>query len=201
MWIDSEAELAKLYGEPGEASIIKEVAELTPEYREMIVASPFCVLATVGPEGLDATPRGDAPGFVDVVDAKTLILPDRRGNNRVDSLKNVVRDPRVGLLFMVPGVNETLRVNGRARISADPDLLGRYAVEGKAPRSALVIGIETVFFQCSRALHRSRLWDPSLHRARSELPSAGQMLKGAQQSFVAEDYDKGLEARQKATLY
>jgi hypothetical protein len=201
MWIEDEAALKALYGEPGEASIIKEVATLTPEYRALIEASPFCVLATVGEDGLDATPRGDPAGFVDVLDETTLLLPDRRGNNRIDSLLNVVRDPRVALLFLVPGVNETLRVNGRARISADAALLERYAMDGKAPRSALVIEVEAVYFQCARALHRSRLWDPALHRVRAELPSAGAMLKGAQATFDAENYDHGLDARHKATLY
>lgn len=201
MWIDDEAALKALYGEPGEASIIKEVPALTPEYRAMIEASPFCILATCGADGLDATPRGDPAGFVDVVDEKTLVMPDRRGNNRLDSLINVVRDPRVGLLFLVPGVNETLRVNGRARITADAARLERYAMEGKAPRTALVITIDTVYFQCSRALHRSRLWDPSLHRVRSDLPTPGQMLKGAKSSLVAEDYDKGLDERLRTTLY
>ena len=118
MWIDDEAALKALYGEPGEASIAKEVPALTPEYRAIIEASPFCILATCGEGGLDATPRGDPAGFVAVLDEKTLLIPDRRGNNRLDSLINVVRDPRVGLLFLVPGVNETLRVNGRARITA-----------------------------------------------------------------------------------
>lgn len=201
MWIDDEAALKALYGEPGEASIAKEVSVLTPEYRALIEASPFCILATSGPEGLDATPRGDPAGFVDVVDERTLLIPDRRGNNRLDSLLNVVRDPRVGLLFLVPGVNETLRVNGRARITADAARLERYAMEGKTPRTGLVITIDTVYFQCSRALHRSRLWDASLHRERSELPSPGQMLKGAKASFAGEDYDKGLDERLRTSLY
>jgi PPOX class probable FMN-dependent enzyme len=201
MWIEDEASLKALYGEPGEASLIKEVTTLTPEYRALIEASPFCVLATVGEGGLDATPRGDSAGFVDVLDEKTLLMPDRRGNNRLDSLLNVVRDPRVGLLFLVPGLNETLRVNGRARITADAAVLERYAIDGKTPRTALVITIEAVYFQCARALHRSKLWDAALHRQRSELPSAGQMLKGAQATFDAETYDAGIDARQKATLY
>jgi PPOX class probable FMN-dependent enzyme len=201
MWIEDEASLKALYGQVGEASIIKEVTTLIPEYRALIEASPFCVLTTAGEEGLDATPRGDPAGFVDVLDEKTLLLPDRRGNNRIDSLLNVVRDPRVALLFLVPGVNETLRVNGRARITADAALLERYAMDGKAPRSALVITVEAVYFQCARALHRSRLWDPALHRVRAELPSAGAMLKGAQASFDADSYDDGLDARHKATLY
>ncbi|MCA0319383.1 MAG: pyridoxamine 5'-phosphate oxidase family protein [Proteobacteria bacterium] len=201
MWIEDEAALKALYGEPGEASIIKEVTSLTPEYRALIEASPFCVLATAGEGGLDATPRGDPAGFVDVLDDRTLLMPDRRGNNRIDSLLNVVRDPRVGLLFFVPGVNETLRVNGRARITADAGLLERYAMDGKTPRTALVVTVEAVYFQCSRALHRSKLWDASLHRIRTELPSPGQMLKGAQASFDAVTYDTALDARQKSTLY
>jgi PPOX class probable FMN-dependent enzyme len=201
MWIDDEAALKALYGEPGEASIIKEVTRLTPEYRALIEASPFCILATAGEGGLDATPRGDPAGFVDVVDDQTLIMPDRRGNNRIDSLLNIVRDPRVGLLFLVPGVNETLRVNGRARITADAAMLQRYQMDGKAPKTALVIHVEAAYFQCSRALHRSKLWDPALYRARQDLPSAGQMLKGAQASFAAEDYDRGLDERVRSTLY
>jgi hypothetical protein len=202
MWIETETDLAALYGKVGEASIVKQTGALTPEYRALIEASPFCVLATVGPEGLDATPRGDAPGFVDILDDRTLIMPDRRGNNRIDSLRNVVRDPRVGLLFLVPGINETLRLNGTARISADPALLGRYAVDGKIPVTALVITITEVFFQCARALHRSALWDASRHRARRELPSAGDMLKGASAGQAGgADYDNGLEERHKQTLY
>jgi PPOX class probable FMN-dependent enzyme len=201
MWIEDEAALKALYGAPGEASIIKEVTFLTPEYRALIEASPFCVLATAGEGGLDATPRGDPAGFVGVLDEKTLLMPDRRGNNRIDSLLNVIREPRVGLLFLVPGVNETLRVNGRARITADAGLLERYAMDGKAPRTALVIAIDAVYFQCSRALHRSKLWDASLHRARTELPSAGQMLKAAQASFAAEEYDRTLDERVRTTLY
>lgn len=201
MWIEDEAALAALYGQPGEASLVKEQPRLTPQYRALIEASPFCVLATAGTEGLDATPRGDPAGFVAVIDDRTLVLPDRRGNQRIDSLKNIVRDPRVALLFLVPGVGETLRVNGRARISVDPGLLARHVIDGKTPISALVISIDSVYFQCARALHRSRLWDPGLHRARGELPSAGDMLKGAHQSFDAEDYDRNLPERQKATLY
>ncbi len=128
-------------------------------------------------------------------------MPDRRGNNRIDSLLNVVRDPRVALLVFVPGVNETLRVNGSARITADPDLLAPFAVEGKVPVSGLLIAIEAVYFQCSRALHRSRLWDPAAIRPRSELPSPGQMLKGAKAEFPAEDYDRALPERVRSTLY
>lgn len=201
MWIDSEEALKALYGQAGEASLTKEVPALTPQYRALVEASPFCMLATAGPEGLDATPRGDPPGFIRVLDEKTLLIPDRRGNNRIDSLLNIVRDPRVALLILVPGVAETLRVNGRARITTDPALLEPTAMDGKVPTSGLVITIETVYFQCAKALVRSRLWDPAARRERSELPTPGQMLQGAREGFDAEAYDKALPARLSATLY
>lgn len=202
MWIETEAQLEALYGAVGEASVLKQTDVLTPEYRRLVEASPFCVLATAGPEGLDATPRGDAPGFVAVLDERTLLLPDRRGNNRIDSLRNVVRDPRVGLLFLIPGVNETLRVNGTARITADRELLSGHAVDGKIPATGLVVTVTDVYFQCARALHRSALWDPARFVNRRDLPSAGDMLKGASAGRAGgADYDAGLAERQKATLY
>ena len=201
MWIDSEQALRALYGQAGEASLTKEVLALTPQYRALVEASPFCVLATAGPEGLDATPRGDPPGFIRVLDEKTLLIPDRRGNNRIDSLLNIVRDPRLALLILVPGVAETLRVNGRGRITTDPALLGPSTMDGKVPASGLVVTIESVYFQCAKALVRSRLWDPAAQRNRGELPTPGQMLQGAREGFDAEAYDKALPARLAATLY
>jgi PPOX class probable FMN-dependent enzyme len=174
--VKSIAELEALYGAPQETSTVKEVPHLTPSYRAYVEASPFVSLATVGPEGLDCSPRGDRPGFVRVHDEKTLMLPDRRGNNRIDSLRNVVRDPRVALLFLIPGVGNTLRVNGRAVVSLQPELLASFAVDGKAPRSIMVITIDSVYFQCARALVRSELWNPAHHRDPKELPSAGQIL-------------------------
>jgi len=196
------ATLATLYGEPGETSIRKEVGSLHPVYRAIVEAAPFAVLATSGPEGLDASPRGDAPGFVAVEDEHTLLLPDRRGNNRTDSLRNVILDPRVALLFMVPGVNETLRVNGRAHVSIEPALLARFAVDGKLPRSVLVIRIETVYFQCSRALLRSQLWDVASQPPRASLPSPGAMLHALTQAAIDGDaYDRDLPARVKTSLY
>ncbi len=201
MWIDSEHALRALYGQAGEASLTKEVLALTPQYRALVEASPFCVLATAGPEGLDATPRGDPPGFIRVLDEKTLLIPDRRGNNRIDSLLNIVRDPRLALLILVPGVAETLRVNGRGRITTDPALLGPSTMDGKVPASGLVVTIESVYFQCAKALVRSRLWDPAAQRNRAELPTPGQMLQGAREGFDAEAYDKALPARLAATLY
>src|SRR5688572_12790714 len=150
-------QLTALFGAVGEASLRKEVPVVHPVYRRWIEASPFAMLAT-SPGGLDASPRGDPAGFVVVQDEKTLLLPERRGNNRIDSLRNILADPRVALLFLIPGVGETLRVNGRARISVEPALLERTAMEGKRPQCVLVIDVDTVFFQCARAMQRSGLW-------------------------------------------
>ena len=169
-------ELEAIYGVPGETSTVKEVSALTVEYRTLIEASPFAVLATSGPEGLDCSPRGDLPGFVRIVDDKTLILPDRRGNNRVDSLRNIVRDPRTALLFFLPGIGTTLRVNGRAHLSVEPSLLESFAVDGKVPRTAIVLTIDSVYFQCARAIVRSDLWNPDKHINPKILPTPGDIL-------------------------
>ncbi|CAB3669293.1 pyridoxamine 5'-phosphate oxidase family protein [Achromobacter piechaudii] len=194
--------LQALYGSPGEASLKKEVDHVHPHYRAFIEASPFAMLATCGSDGLDASPRGDPAGFVVVEDEKTLLLPDRRGNNRVDSLLNVLADPRVALLFLVPGVGETLRVNGTARISVDPALLARFAVDDKLPRSVLIVDVQTVYFQCSRALLRSRLWDPATQVPRSALPSVGRILSDLTAgTFDGVTYDRDLPARVAGTLY
>ncbi|MVW71428.1 MULTISPECIES: pyridoxamine 5'-phosphate oxidase family protein [unclassified Bordetella] len=198
---DTEA-LQALYGEPAPASLLKEVDHVHPHYRAFIEAAPFVVLATVGPDGLDASPRGDPAGFVTIADDKTLLIPDRRGNNRLDSLRNIVADPRVALLFLVPGVNETLRVNGRARISVDPDLLARFALNDKPPRSVVVVEVETVYFQCSRALLRSALWDADKQVDRTTLPSVGCMLADLSAgTFDGETYDRELADRVRKTLY
>jgi PPOX class probable FMN-dependent enzyme len=195
-------ELEALYGTPAESSLVKETDRVIPEYRAFIEASPFVALATRGPEGLDCSPRGDGPGFVRVRDEKTLLLPDRRGNNRIDSLRNIVCDPQVGLLFLVPGVGETLRVNGRATISASPALTGSFTVDGKAPRTVLVIEVQTIFFQCSRAIVRSELWNPDKHVPRRALPSAGQILAALSGNRVGgEAYDAALPERVRTTLY
>jgi PPOX class probable FMN-dependent enzyme len=200
--IDDLEALAALYGAPGETSIRKETDHLHPHYRALIEASPFVALASAVPEGLDVSPRGDAPGFVVAPDAHTLWLPDRRGNNRTDTLRNVVRDPRVALLFLVPGVGETLRVNGRAHISVAPELLARFEVDGQRPRSVLVVQVEAVYFQCSRALLRSALWDASRHVAREALPSPGRMLAALTRDEIdGAAYDHALPARLKTSLY
>jgi uncharacterized protein len=206
--IRDEAALIALYGAPAANSIRKEVPSLTPAYRTIIEAAPFAALASCGPGGLDVSPRGDPAGFVHIENDRTLMLPDRRGNNRVDSLRNLLADPRVALLFMVPPANETLRVNGRAVISVDPALRARFAIDGKAARSVLVISIETVFLQCSRALVRSRLWQPATWPERSALPTAGSMLHQASAARADGEpavdgaaYDRELPARVAGSLY
>jgi PPOX class probable FMN-dependent enzyme len=200
--ITDVAALERLYGLPAGASVEKEVSHIHPHYRRMIEVSPFVVLATSGPDGLDTSPRGDPAGFVIVENEKTLLIPDRRGNNRVDSLRNIIADPRVALLFLIPGVGETLRVNGRAAISTGPSLLARFEMGGKLPRSVIVVSVDTVFFQCSRAIWRSKLWDPATHIERTALPSLGRMIADLSESRIeAETYDNGLYERLKTSLY
>ena len=200
--IHDEAALRALYGEPGEASIVKEKDHITPEYRALIAASPFAVLATSGPDGLDASPRGDLPHLVTVEDEKTILMPDRRGNNRIDTLRNIVSDPRVALLFLIPGSGTTLRVNGIALVSVDPTLIARFTVEGKAPRSLVVIKVETVFFQCARAVIRAALWDPAHHHAPESLPSAEISSPPAPPAAsTGRPTDEAWPARAKATMY
>ncbi|HTD04392.1 pyridoxamine 5'-phosphate oxidase family protein [Undibacterium sp.] len=200
--ISSLAELEALYGTVGTASIRKEVDYLHPHYRALIAASTFAVLSTSGPGGLDASPRGDPAGFIQIADDNTLLLADRRGNNRIDSLRNILGDPRVALLFLIPGLGETLRVNGRAHISVAPELLQRFAVNEKAPRSVLVIHVETVFFQCSRAILRADLWNAARHVDKSSLPSAGAILATLTQAEIdGRQYDEELPQRLKTTLY
>jgi PPOX class probable FMN-dependent enzyme len=200
--ISTVEELEALYGRPGEASLVKEVTWITPQYRAMIEASPFAVLGTSGPEGLDCSPRGDLPGFVRVADEHTLLLPDRRGNNRADSLRNIIRDPRVALLFLIPGLDQTLRVNGSAYLSTEPALLESFVMEGKAPRCVVVITVEAVFFQCARALVRSQLWNPAAQRDPADLPSAGQILAALSNGACGgESYDREWPARARASLW
>ena len=183
--------LRDLYGEPVPASLVKEMTFLTEPYAAFIKASPFVVLSTSGEEGLDASPRGGPPGFVRVVDKKTLMLPDRSGHNRVDSLSNVVSDPRVALLFLVPGVGETMRVNGRAKVSVDPELVASFAdANGKIPRSVLIIEIDRAYVHCSQSLSRSKLWDPAAQVNRKVLPTIGQMLQACRAEFDGAAYDK-----------
>lgn len=161
---------------PVPASTVKETDHITPHYRALIEASPFVALATVGPEGLDCSPRGDAGAAVRIDGPRTLVMPDRRGNNRIDSLSNIVRDPRVALLFLIPGSGTMFRVNGRAVISVEPDLLASLAVEGQPPRSAIVVTVEKAYFQCARAVVRSKIWDPTTYVDPRALPTPGAIL-------------------------
>lgn len=199
------AELEAIYGSLdaiAPASTAKVADRVTPSYRRFIEAAPFLALATVGPEGLDCSPRGDLPGFVRVQDETTLLLPDRRGNNRIDSLRNVIRDPRMALMFLVPGSGNAIRVNGRATITADPALCESFAVEGKAPRTVLLIEIVEIYFQCARALIRSGLWkQESLVDPRS-LPSAGDILAEISAGEVGgKEYDRTWGERAKQTMW
>ena len=200
--ITSVEQLEAIYGKPYGPSLAKEIDHLSPSYRKLIEAAPFVAIATGGPEGLDCSPKGDAAGFVRILDDKTLAIPDRPGNNRVDGFRNILRDPRIAVLFLIPGIGETLRVNGRASISIDPDLMQGFAVNGKLPRSVLVIHIETVFFHCSKAIVRSKLWDPATQIERKSLPSTGSIIAEVSQGKMGgEDYDNAAPERIKAMLY
>ena len=190
------------FGAVGEASTAKVADHVTPHYARFIAAAPFVALATSGPEGLDCSPRGDRPGFVRVADPRTLQLPDRRGNNRIDSLRNVIRDPRVGLMFLVPGIGNAMRVNGRAHLEDDPALLDSFAVEGKAPRTVMVIEVVEVYFQCARALIRSGLWHADSRIDPKSLPSPGQILAEMSAGRIGGDaYDDSWAERAQQTMW
>jgi PPOX class probable FMN-dependent enzyme len=194
-------QLEAIYGHPNEASTVKVADRITPQYRVLIDKSPFAALATCGPEGLDCSPRGDLAGFVRIHDDRTPMMPDRRGNNRVDSLRNIVRDPRVALLFLIPGSGTTLRVNGHAWVSADPGLLASFEMDGKAPRTVIVMTVEEIYFQCARAIVRSELWNPDRRVDPRDLPTPGQILAGMSDDRVGgEEYDKAWPERARQSL-
>jgi len=196
--------LEAIYGHPAPdgPAMVKELDHISEHYRRFIEVSPFMVMATAGPEGLDCSPRGDPPGFVRVVDAKTVMIPDRRGNNRVDSLRNIVRDGRVALLFLIPGIGGTLRINGRAKLSTDPDLCASFEMEGKLPRSIIVVTAERVYTQCPKALVRSDLWNPERHVPKSALPSGGEIMQAITKGKIdGKQYDAAYPARLKESIY
>lgn len=194
--------LEAIYGTPNLASTAKVADRVTPLYRRFIEASPLVLLATSGPEGLDCSPRGDKAAAIRIIDEKTLALPDRRGNNRIDSLRNVVRDPRIGLLFLLPGSGTTIRLNGRGVVSIDPDLLDSFAVDEKPPRTVLLITVDELFFQCARAIVRSQLWNPARHIAPGALPTPGDILAEMSDGEVGgAEYDAAWPARAKASLW
>jgi len=194
--------IERLYGEPYGPSVAKVADRITAQYRAFIEAAPFFALASGGPDGMDCSPRGDAPGFVRVHDQTTLLVPDRLGNNRIDSLRNILQDPRVALLFLIPGCGETIRVIGRAAISTDPALAQTFIVNGKAPRAVLIVTVERIYYQCSKAIVRSKLWDASRHVDRKSLPSAGMILAELTDGKLGgEAHDRAAPERIKATLY
>ena len=198
----SIAELEAIYGAPVPTSIEKELDHLIPLTAEYIRAAPFVVVATSGPGGLDCSPRGDPAGFVQITDNRTLLLPDRRGNNRLDTLRNLVIDPRIALLFLVPGIGVTLRVNGTAALCTDEGLRATFAVDGKLPATVIMVTIETVYTQCPKALIRSHLWDPERHRAAGELPSVGQIMQAIiAGDFDGQAYDDAYPGRLHSTIY
>jgi len=195
-------QLERLYGEPRPVAVLKEVEEITPSYAKLIEAAPFVAIATTGPEGLDCSPKGDPAGFIRILDKRTLAIPDRPGNNRIDGMRNLVRDPRIALLFLIPGVGETLRVNGRAAISVDPDLLQSFAIGGKLPRAVMVVTVERIYFHCSKAIVRSKLWSESTKVERASLPSTGTIIAELSNGkFGGESYDREAPARIQAELY
>jgi PPOX class probable FMN-dependent enzyme len=198
-FLSEVAQLEAIYGTPGEASLVKVADRLTPTYRAWIEASQFCVLSTVGPEGVDGSPRGDDRPVVLELDEFTLAMPDWRGNNRMDSLRNIVRDPRVALMFMVPGSDNVVRVNGEAKVTLDEDLRSRFSDKGRMPRSVIVIKITEVYSQCARAIMRAGLWrGQDTHVA---LPTVGDMLAELKAGFDGKTYDAEWGGRAKDTMW
>lgn len=203
MAVESLEQLEAIYDtRVSDAARLKETDRIIPPYARLIEAAPFAVLATAGPEGLDCSPRGDRPGFLRIADDRTLVLPDRKGNNRLDSLRNILNDPRVALLFLIPGSGTTLRVNGRAVISDEPELLDSLSIDGKPPKTALVISVETVYFQCARAILRAGLWEGDSHVDPKSLPSAGEILEAASNARInGENFDHDWAERAPKTLW
>jgi PPOX class probable FMN-dependent enzyme len=200
-FITTEDDLLAHYGQPVAGALKKEIDHVNAPYRAFIERSPLCLFASVAPEGLDCSPRGDPAGFVRVLDERTLLIPDRRGNNRIDTLRNIVRDGRVALLFMIPGIGETLRVNGRASISVDETLRASFAIGDKVPATVIVVHVDRVYFQCQKALARSQLWEPEARAARSEVPTTGEMVKAVIEGFDADTYDANYPEHMKRTIY
>lgn len=194
-------ELEALYKDPSKLALAKEIDYINDSYQKFIEASPYCILSTYGEKGIDCTPRGDPAGFVRVIDKKTILLPDRKGNNRIDSLRNILLNSQVGLIFLVPNVGETIRVAGHAEILVDEELNASFAIKGKPALSVLKITVDKIYFHCGKSSMRSKLWKPETHPDRKSVPSAGQMGKEIDRSFDGDAYDKALPERYKATLY
>lgn len=201
-YIESIDDLEQIYGNPKEADVLKVLDHISPDHQKIIEASPMMMLATRGPEGLDCTPRGDERGFVRVVDDKTLMFPDRRGNNRIDSLRNIVRDAHVAGLFMIPGIGITLRVNGTAKISTDKEHLQTFEKSGSLTRTVIVVSIREAFFHCARSIVRSRFWNPAHFLQSTDVPTAGKILAGLSNDRLGgEKYDREWPERAKKSLW
>lgn len=194
-------QLLGLYGKVPVGAITKEQESLHPVYQALIEASPFCAFATVGPSGTDCTPRGDQPGFVKIIDDKTIEMADRKGNNRLDSLRNIIDDGRVSLLFLIPNRQETMRVNGRAIITTDPDTLRRHADEGREPATVIRISVDQAYLQCGKAMIRSKIWDPEQWADVADLPTTGQISASFRDGVDVPEYDKTLDERLRADLH
>ncbi|MAI44652.1 MAG: pyridoxamine 5'-phosphate oxidase family protein [Hyphomicrobiaceae bacterium TMED74] len=199
--ISSLTELEETYGPANPASLVKEIGYISDHYRAFIEKSPFVVLATVGPDGVDCSPRGDPPGFAGVLDEHTVAIPDRRGNNRIDNLRNLVVDPRASLLFLIPGIGETIRINGRGYIVTEPELRASFEMQGKVPATVILVKVDTIYFQCPKALVRSKLWQAESQIVRSELPTTGQIISTLSQEFDGDEYDCNYPKRLKETIY
>jgi len=200
--IEQVEQLRESYGSPGERALKKQLSRLDKHCRDFIARSPFLVIASADPSGrCDASPKGDAPGFVQVIDDTTLLIPDRLGNNRTDTLANLVARPGIGLIFFVPGINETLRVNGRSRITTDPTLLEPLAVNDKVPRSAILVTAEEVYFHCGKALIRSDLWNPDKQVRRLDFPSLGRILADQIGGISVEESERYTAESYRTRLY
>ena len=200
--IESESELEALYGPANPNSLAKEAECLTPAYQQWIEQAPFLAIASLGAAGLDCSPRGDEAGSLfRVLDASTIAIPDRPGNNRLDTLRNIVTDPRIALLFLIPGIKESLRINGTAVVVTDDTLIDSFRVYGKSPVTVLVVTIQTIYFQCGKSLLRSKLWDIDSQASSENVPTAGEMLKSVMSDFDSSAYDDALAERQSRGLY
>lgn len=199
--INSLEHLEKIYGIPNPLSISKVSKKVTPEYAALIKASSFLAIATSGSDGLDCSPRGDSGQVLFIGDDKTLYLPDRRGNNRVDTLANIIHDPRVALMMLIPGLNHSLRINGTAVLTLDPELLERFTVARKAPKCVVTINVDEVYFQCGRAVMRAGLWDREKHHAKNCLPTAGDILQTMTNEVNGQEYDTDWDGRAKKSLW
>lgn len=200
--ITTVEELRDRYGEPHERAVLKETTRLHKHHKRFIELSPFVAISSTGADGRgDVSPRGEKPGFVHVLDDVTLAIPDRPGNNRIDTLANIVTNPNVGLLFLVPGVNEVMRVNGEAELRDDPELMERFSVNGKLPRLVVVIRVKQAYLHCAKALMRSALWDERSKNPRNVLPSMGEMLRDQIGPQIPLETEEAAVARYKTQLY